>query len=49
HFGAWEADVQLRFTTKFDAVEPLLDLDLDHRGRTRMRAATGLVPPSKRA
>ena len=37
HFGAWEADVQLRFTTKFDAVEPLLGLD--HRGRTRMRAS----------
>ncbi|MGU3389683.1 spore photoproduct lyase family protein [Sphingomonas sp. M1A8_2b] len=37
HFGAWEADVQLRFTTKFDAVEPLLTLD--HRGRTRMRAS----------
>ncbi len=37
HFGAWEADVQLRFTTKFDAVDPLLSLD--HRGRTRMRAS----------
>jgi spore photoproduct lyase len=37
HFGAWEADVQLRFTTKFDAVEPLLALD--HAGRTRMRAS----------
>ncbi len=36
-FGRWEADVQLRFTTKFAAVEPLLDLD--HRGRTRMRAS----------
>jgi spore photoproduct lyase len=37
HFGAWEAEVQLRFTTKFDAVDPLLALD--HRGRTRMRAS----------
>ena len=37
HFGAWEVDVQLRFTTKFDAVEPLLTLE--HRGRTRMRAS----------
>jgi spore photoproduct lyase len=37
HFGAWEADVQLRFTTKFDAVDPLLALD--HGGRTRMRAS----------
>lgn len=36
-FGAWDAAVQLRFTSKFDAVEPLLDLD--HGGRTRMRAS----------
>ena len=35
HFGAWDADVQLRFTSKFDAVDPLLGLD--HGGRTRMR------------
>ena len=35
HFGAWDAPVQLRFTTKFDAVGPLLELD--HRGRTRIR------------
>ena len=35
HFGAWQAPVQMRFTTKFDAVEPLLDLD--HQGRTRVR------------
>jgi spore photoproduct lyase len=36
HFGAWDgADVQLRFTTKFDGVEPLLGLR--HRGRTRAR------------
>ena len=34
-FGAWEAAVQLRFTTKFDAVGPLLELA--HRGRTRVR------------
>lgn len=34
-FGAWEADVGLRWTTKFDAVGPLLDLD--HRRRTRIR------------
>jgi spore photoproduct lyase len=37
HFGAWEAAVQLRFTSKFDAVAPLLGID--HRGRTRMRAS----------
>jgi len=35
HFGAWDAPVQLRFTTKFDAVDPLLGLA--HRGRTRIR------------
>lgn len=34
-FGAWSAPVQLRFTTKFDAVEPLLQLP--HNGRTRVR------------
>ena len=35
HFGKWDAPVQLRFTTKFDAVEPLLGLA--HNGRTRVR------------
>ncbi len=35
HFGAWDAAVQLRFTTKFDAVAPLLGLQ--HGGRTRIR------------
>lgn len=35
HFGAWDAPVQLRFTTKFDAVGPLLDLQ--HNRRTRIR------------
>ncbi len=34
-FGAWHAPVQLRFTTKFDAVGPLLNLV--HGGRTRIR------------
>lgn len=34
-FGAWDAPVQLRFTTKFDAVGPLLPLA--HHGRTRVR------------
>lgn len=37
HFGRWEADAQLRFTTKFDAVEPLLGID--HRGKTRVRVS----------
>jgi spore photoproduct lyase len=36
-FGRWDADVQLRFTTKFADVAPLLALD--HGGRTRMRAS----------
>ncbi len=34
-FGSWEADVQLRWTTKFDAVDELLTLD--HRRKTRVR------------
>ena len=37
HFGAWDVATQLRFTSKFDAVEPLLSLA--HHGRTRMRAS----------
>lgn len=34
-FGAWDAEAQLRFTTKFDAVAPLLALP--HGRRTRIR------------
>jgi spore photoproduct lyase len=34
-FGAWEAPVQLRFTTKYDGVAPLLGLA--HGRRTRIR------------
>ena len=41
-FGDWNADAQLRFTTKFADVEPLLGLA--HRGRTRMRASVN--PPA---
>ena len=37
YMGAWGADAQLRFTTKFAAVDPLLALP--HGGRTRMRAS----------
>jgi len=40
-FGRWEADAQLRFTSKFADVEALLALD--HKGRTRMRAS--INPP----
>lgn len=36
-FGRWQADAQLRFTTKFSDVGPLLDIE--HAGRTRMRAS----------
>jgi spore photoproduct lyase len=36
-FGRWNADAQLRFTSKFADVGPLLDLN--HRRRTRMRAS----------
>ena len=36
-FGAWDAAAQLRFTTKFADVGPLLSLD--HGGRVRMRAS----------
>ncbi len=41
HFGAWEAPVQLRFTTKFDGVGTLLDLA--HAGRTRIRFSLNAV------
>lgn len=34
-FGGWNADAQLRFTTKFAEVEPLIGLD--HGGRVRVR------------
>ena len=41
YFGAWDVDAQLRFTSKFAAVESLLRLP--HAGRTRMRASVN--PP----
>lgn len=41
-FGRWEADAQLRFTSKFADVAPLLGVD--HGGRTRMRAS--INPPA---
>jgi spore photoproduct lyase len=41
HFGRWEAQAQLRFTSKFAAVEPLLGLR--HNRRTRMRASVNPV------
>jgi len=36
-FGRWEVPAQLRFTSKFADVAPLLGID--HGGRTRMRAS----------
>ena len=36
-FGRWNASAQLRFTSKFADVAPLLGID--HGGRTRMRAS----------
>ncbi|RKS77904.1 spore photoproduct lyase [Motilibacter peucedani] len=43
HFGThqWAGPVQLRLTTKYDAVEGLLGLD--HRGRTRIRASVNVA------
>jgi spore photoproduct lyase len=43
HVGthAWAGPVQLRFTTKFDAVRPLLGLP--HGGRTRVRMSVNAV------
>jgi len=37
HFGAWDTDAQLRFTTKFASVDPLLAID--HGRRTRIRVS----------
>ncbi|MEH3098678.1 SPL family radical SAM protein [Sphingomonas adhaesiva] len=41
-FGRWQAPAQLRFTTKFADVAPLLAID--HQRRTRMRAS--INPPA---
>ncbi|WP_380159945.1 spore photoproduct lyase family protein [Kineococcus sp. R86509] len=43
HFGThdWPGPVQLRLTTKYDDVEPLLDLP--HGGRTRIRASVNVA------
>ncbi|ONF96988.1 Spore photoproduct lyase [Sphingomonas jeddahensis] len=40
-FGQWQANAQLRFTSKFADVEPLIGID--HAERTRMRASVN--PP----
>jgi spore photoproduct lyase len=48
HFGthAWPGDVQLRFTTKYDGVEPLLRAE--HAGRTRVRVSVNAAPVAGR-
>ena len=46
HFGTWDAEAQLRFTTKFDAVEPLLGLE--HGRRTRARFSVNAAPVAAR-
>jgi spore photoproduct lyase len=42
HFGSWQAPVQLRFTTKYDAVQPLLNLP--HNRQTRIRFSVNAQP-----
>ena len=46
HFGAWDAPVQLRWTTKFDDVDRFLDLE--HGGRTRVRLSVNCLPVTTR-
>jgi spore photoproduct lyase len=45
HFGAWKAPVQLRFTTKYDNLEPLLMLR--HNQRTRIRFSINSAPVAR--
>ena len=44
-FGEWDAPVQLRFTTKFDAVGGLIGLE--HRQRTRVRFSLNAAQVSR--
>jgi spore photoproduct lyase len=46
HFGAWDAPVQLRWTTKFDDVGPFTGLA--HHGRTRVRLSVNCRPVTTR-
>ena len=46
HFGAWEAPVQLRWTTKYDDVGSFLGLP--HAGRTRVRFSVNCLPVTTR-
>ena len=45
HFGAWEAPVQLRFTTKYDKLDPLLTLR--HSNHTRIRFSVNSAPVAR--
>jgi spore photoproduct lyase len=45
HFGAWEAPVQLRFTTKYDNLGSLLTLR--HNDRTRIRFSVNSAPVAR--
>jgi len=45
-FGDWDADVQLRWTTKYADVDRFLDLD--HAGRTRVRLSVNALPVTTR-
>ncbi|MEH0983041.1 spore photoproduct lyase family protein [Micromonospora sp. CPCC 205556] len=46
HFAAWDAPVQLRWTTKFDDVGGFVGLP--HAGRTRVRFSVNCLPVSTR-
>ncbi len=46
YFGAWDAPVQLRWTTKFDDVEGFIGLP--HHGRTRVRLSVNCRPVTTR-
>jgi spore photoproduct lyase len=46
HFGAWDAPVQLRWTTKYDDVDTFVGLP--HAGRTRVRFSVNCLPISTR-
>ena len=45
-FGRWQADVQLRWTTKYADVGPFTSID--HRGRTRVRFSVNATPVTTR-
>jgi spore photoproduct lyase len=48
HFGEhdWPGPVQLRLTTKYDGVDPLIGLP--HHGRTRVRVSVNAAPVARR-